>query len=137
MRRRRTRAAFRRPRRAAKAVPADAAHPGREAALHEVRKAAKRARYAADAARPVVGKPAKNFARGMKSVQKLLGEHHDTVVIRSQLRQLGVQAHLAGENGFSFGRLHGRQQAAAERAEAAYPAAWQAAKARRRRRWMR
>ncbi len=136
--RKRTRAAWRRTRRAAdRAAGADLAAGDRDAALHEVRKAAKRARYAAETARPVIGKPAKSFARRMKAVQKLLGEHQDTVVTRAELRQLGVQAHLAGENGFSFGRLHGLEQARAERAEQAYPEVWRAAARRRRRRWMR
>src|SRR5215213_912440 len=102
----------------AAAVPADADDPGRDAALHEVRKAAKRARYAAEVARPVLGRRAKAFARRVKAVQKVLGEHQDTVVIRGELRRIGVQAHLDGENGFSFGRLHALQQASAERAAA-------------------
>jgi CHAD domain-containing protein len=133
--RKRTMAAWRRARRAAEAVPAGP-DAGRDAALHEVRKAAKRARYAADTARPVLGKPARSFARGMKSVQKLLGEHQDTVVIRAELRQIGVQAYLDGENSFSYGRLHALEQARAAGAERAYPALWHAAAARRRRRWL-
>ena len=31
------------------------------------------------------------------------------------LRELGVQAQLAGENGFTFGRLHGLEDLAADR----------------------
>lgn len=37
--------------------------------LHEVRKAAKRARYAAEAMEPVYGRPARQFAKAAKRVQ--------------------------------------------------------------------
>jgi CHAD domain-containing protein len=131
--RKRVRAAWRRVRRAAGAVPAA---DDRDRALHEVRKATKRARYAAESVRPVFGAPARRFARRMKSVQQLLGEHQDTVVCRAALRRLGVQAHRAGEHGFSFGRLHGLEQARADRAADRYPEVWHAAAANRCRRWM-
>ena len=129
----RVRAAWRRVRRSAAAVPTADDH---EVALHEVRKAAKRARYAAESVRPVFGAPARKFARRMKAVQTLLGEHQDTVVARAELRLLGVQAHLAGENGFSFGRLHALEQARATRLNNEYAEVWRAASARRYRRWL-
>ncbi|WP_411069442.1 CHAD domain-containing protein [Streptomyces sp. cmx-4-25] len=96
----------------------------RDLALHEARKAAKRARYAADAARPTLGKPAKKFAARVKKVQSLLGEHQDGVVARTTLRELAVQAHTAGETTFTWGLLHGREEAAADAAERALPEVW-------------
>ena len=57
-------------------------HPGgehRDLALRETRKAAKRLRYAAEAAEPAVGKPARRLEKRLKPVQKLLGDHQDTV----------------------------------------------------------
>jgi CHAD domain-containing protein len=84
------------------------AGPDRDAALHEVRKAAKRTRYAAEAARPALGQRAGRLARRMKAVQSVLGDHHDAVNARAVAREIGVQAHLAGENAFSFGLLHER-----------------------------
>jgi CHAD domain-containing protein len=132
----RTRSAWRRTRRAADHAAAAPAGAARETALHEVRKAAKRARYAAEAADPVIGKPAKTFGKRMKSVQQLLGEHQDAVIIGAELRQLGLQAHGAGENGFSFGRLHALYQTRAERLRDEYPDVWQAASRKRYRRWM-
>jgi CHAD domain-containing protein len=80
----------------------------REVALHEVRKSAKRARYAAEAAAPVLGKRAHQFAKRMKAVQSVLGDHQDAVSARTAAREIGVHAHLAGENAFSFGLLHER-----------------------------
>ncbi|GAA3436382.1 CYTH and CHAD domain-containing protein [Kutzneria kofuensis] len=79
--------------------------------LHDVRKAAKRARYVAEAA----GK--KKLARRMKKLTKRLGLHQDSVVARQELRAIGVQSHLDGDNGFTYGLLHGRQQRRAERVE--------------------
>lgn len=93
-----------------------------ELALHEVRKAAKRLRYAGESAQPVLGKPARKLARRAEAIQELLGEHQDTVVARATLRQIAVHAHLAGENGFTFGRLHALQEARAAELRAAYPA---------------
>jgi len=80
----------------------------RDVALHEARKAAKRARYAAEAAKPALGKRARRFAKRMQAVQSVLGDHQDAVNARAAAREIGVQAHLAGENAFSFGLLHER-----------------------------
>ncbi|MGW8766888.1 CYTH and CHAD domain-containing protein [Streptomyces sp. NPDC055815] len=101
----------------------------RDLALHAARKAAKRARYAADAARPTLGKPAKKLAKRVKAVQTLLGEHQDAVVARATLRELAVQAHAAGESAFTWGLLHGREEAAAAEQERELPAAWARASA--------
>jgi CHAD domain-containing protein len=96
----------------------------RDVALHECRKAAKRLRYTTEAAIPVFGKRAKAYRERAKALQTLLGEHQDSVVARPVLRELGVQAHLDGENGFTYGLLHGREAALAERIEQQFPAAW-------------
>jgi len=55
-------------------------------ALHQVRILAKRCRYAAEAVAPVVGRPARQFARAMVEVQTLLGDHQDAVVTEAWLR---------------------------------------------------
>jgi CHAD domain-containing protein len=98
--------------------------PDRDQALHNVRKAAKQLRYAAEVAVPAIGKPADRTRRRAKSVTKVLGEHQDTVVTRPMLRDLGVRAHLAGENGFTFGLLHGREQANAAEAQRRFDEVW-------------
>ncbi|MFE5834289.1 CHAD domain-containing protein [Streptomyces sp. NPDC056508] len=96
----------------------------RDLALHEARKAAKRARYAGDAARPTLGKPAKKFSERVKKVQSLLGEHQDSVVTRATLRDLAARAHAAGETAFTWGLLYGREEAAADAAERGLPEVW-------------
>ncbi|MGY3682842.1 CYTH and CHAD domain-containing protein [Streptomyces sp. TE33382] len=106
------------------------AHPPgheRDLALHEARKAAKRARYAGEAARPALGRPAKRFARRTKAVQTLLGDHQDSVVARAALRDLAVQAHAAGESAFTWGLLYGREEARAAAGERELPEVWRKA----------
>ncbi|MFE7105477.1 CHAD domain-containing protein [Streptomyces sp. NPDC057575] len=99
----------------------------RDLAVHEARKAAKRVRYAAEAARPALGKPAKRFAKRMKAVQSLLGDHQDSVVARETLRTLAVQAHAAGEPAFTWGLLYGREEAIAAARERELPEVWRRA----------
>ncbi|WP_030550516.1 CYTH and CHAD domain-containing protein [Streptomyces exfoliatus] len=101
----------------------------RDLALHEARKAAKRARYAADAARPTLGKPAKRLSKRVKAVQSLLGEHQDAVVARGAVRELGLVAHGVGESAFTWGLLYGHEEAAAEAAERELPEVWARASA--------
>jgi CHAD domain-containing protein len=104
--------------------------------LHDVRKAAKRTRYAAEALVPVYGADAARFAAAAERVQEVLGDHHDAVTLLPRIRQLGVQAHLDGENAFSYGRLHGLEQTRITELETAYRDAWRAASRKKLRRWL-
>jgi CHAD domain-containing protein len=108
----------------------------RDVALHEARKSARRARYAAEAASPASGKPARKFARQMKKVQSVIGEHQDTVLARQAARDLGVGAHLAGENAFTYGLLHEQEHHQAERLQSAVRRTWKRASRSRHRKWM-
>jgi CHAD domain-containing protein len=105
-------------------------------ALHQARKSARRARYAAEAARPAIGRPARRFARQMKKVQSVLGEHQDAVIARQAARELGIGAHLAGENAFTYGLLYEREAHQAARRQAAARRVWKRASRSRYRRWM-
>ena len=80
--------------------------PRREVAYHDARKAAKRARYAGEAASPAIGGEARRFTRQMKKIQSVLGDQHDAIVARGVDRDLGISAHLAGENAFTFGLMY-------------------------------
>jgi CHAD domain-containing protein len=110
--------------RAVRAIEVTEDGAGRDAAFHEARKKAKRLRYAAEVAVPSLGKRARSLASSTKKIQRVLGEHQDSVAARSRLRELGMQAHLAGENAFTIGRLHALEQARAERAEADFDRMW-------------
>jgi CHAD domain-containing protein len=112
------------------------AGPARDTALHQARKSARRARYAAEAAAPTAGKQARRFARQMKRVQSVLGDHHDAVLARQAARDLGVAAYLAGENAFTYGLLHERELHRAQRREADARQIWRRAARPRHRRWM-
>lgn len=112
--------------RIAHALDLDSGGP-RDLAMHDARKAAKRARYSAEAAKPALGAPAKKFARRMKAVQTVLGDHQDSVVAREALRGLAVQAHLAGESAFTWGLLYGQEAAAAADRERELPRVWREA----------
>ena len=96
----------------------------RDEALHEVRKAAKRLRYAAESASPVFGTKARRLAQSAKKIQTLLGDHHDLVVARELLRRVGIEAHLAGDNAFTYGRLHGLYQARAQHLDRRWLKTW-------------
>lgn len=105
----------------------------RDAAVHHARKAAKRLRYAAEAARPALGKPARRLGKRVKAVQQVSGSQHDGVVACDALRQLTVSAHAAGEPGFTWGVLYGRERAAADARERQLPGTWADARAAARR----
>jgi CHAD domain-containing protein len=113
-------------RRAVRSVKAADGADERDLALHEARKKAKRLRYAAESAIPVYGGRAKDYASRAKQVQKALGVRQDSVAARRVLREYGVSAHLGGENAFTYGRLHGLEQARADQAEQAFHRAWKA-----------
>jgi hypothetical protein len=52
------------------------------------------------------------------------------------LRAYGIQAHLSGENGFTFGRRHALEQRRADRAEQEFRAAWKALPRNKVRQWI-
>jgi CHAD domain-containing protein len=110
--------------------------PARDIALHQARKSARRARYAAEAATPAIGKKARKFARQMKRVQSVLGEHQDSVLARQSARDLGIGAHLAGENAFTYGLLHERELHRAEQLQSDARQVWKRSARRRYRRWL-
>jgi CHAD domain-containing protein len=133
---RRVSRAWKRVRRYARLADAATTPEQRVELLHEVRKAAKRARYAGESVEVVFGSDAKDFAAAFENLQEILGEHQDSVVTRELLRRLGVQAHLDGENGFTFGRLHALEQRRGDESQARYASAWESASDKSLRRWL-
>ena len=110
--------------------------PPRDVALHQARKAAKRARYAGEAVTPALGRKAARFTRQLKQVQSVLGEHQDAVIARRAERELGIEAHLAGENAFTYGLLYERENHRAEVLRAKARQVWKNASRPRYRDWM-
>jgi len=96
----------------------------RNEALHRARKSARRARYAAEAMTPAIGAEAVRFVKRMKKVQSVLGEHQDSVIAGVAARGLGIGAHLAGENAFSYGLLCERAACDGKRLQADARRTW-------------
>ena len=110
--------------------------PPRDVALHQARKAAKRARYAGEVAAPAFGRKAARFTAQVKSLQSVLGAHQDAVIARQAERELGIEAHLAGENAFTYGLLYERENCDAQKLRARARQAWKKASRPRYRNWM-
>ncbi len=93
----------------------------RESAMHEVRKAAKRLRYAVEAvtvgeAAPLGGKVAR-LGRAAEQVQDDLGEWRDSLSLQRFLEQAAGRAHQAGIDTFRWGVLFAAER---ERGEEAF-----------------
>lgn len=87
--------------------------------LHSARKAGKRARYAAEATAPVLGKRASTLVASAERLQTVLGEHQDAVVTIEVLRRIADQLAAEGQNTFSYGVLVAEQQRRATESAAA------------------
>ncbi|MEV6073102.1 CHAD domain-containing protein [Nocardia sp. NPDC052001] len=86
--------------------------------LHDIRKAAKRLRYSAEAAAAVLGEPATLLGRRAKQLQTVLGDHRDAIEALETLR-----AHSAAADEPGYQRMCDAEEAAAAKALEEYPAA--------------
>jgi CHAD domain-containing protein len=100
--------------------------------LHAARIRAKRARYAAEALAPLVGKPARRFAQAAEALQEVLGEHQDAVVAAAWLREA---ARAAPSTGLAAGLLVGREDLAREGARRRWRRAWKELRRTKKRSW--
>jgi CHAD domain-containing protein len=112
--------------RLAHAVEVAAAVEGaeRDVALHEVRKCAKRLRYAAEVATPIRPKRAAKLTRAAHELQRTLGDHHDSAVARDLLLELAAEARRQGESDLTYRHLYALEQAQAAESEAQFLQAW-------------
>ncbi|MGI8807393.1 MAG: CHAD domain-containing protein [Acidimicrobiales bacterium] len=120
-------------RKAVKALPADPP----DADLHRIRILAKRARYAAEAAAPTVGKKATAFAAALADLQGVLGDHQDAVVAEAWLRA-AVQSADDPDSGVSLvaGELIALQRTEAEAGRRQWRKAWDKAAEKKLRSWL-
>lgn len=100
--------------------------PDHDLAMHDLRKAAKRLRYAAETWEPVGGADAARVVAAAKTLTSHLGDRQDTIVSRAHLAALARAAEADGEQTFTYGRLHAREQGRAESLDAALPTLWDA-----------
>ena len=135
--RKRIRHDFQRVRTAVDAVAEATTRQERDERLHEVRKAAKRARYAGESVERQYGAKARRFAEAMEEIQTILGDQHDAVIALDRLRAAADAAHADGQSAFSFGRLHARESLEADALIADFQEAWAHARRKKLRRWLR
>jgi CHAD domain-containing protein len=93
-----------------------------EEAIHRLRIAIKRARYAAELAVPKGG-ARKRFLADARVLQDLLGEHQDAVVAEQRLRGASVDD-VRTAAAFAAGRIAERERARRARVQERLPAAW-------------
>jgi len=100
--------------------------------LHVVRIKVKRARFAAELVRTIAGKPAERFIDQAKTVQDILGEHQDAVVIEEYLHQIvdGTEGGRDVERYFAK-----RQRKRRKKARSAFFDAWPKLERRGRQAW--
>ena len=122
--------AFRKLRKAVADLPEKPA----DAELHRVRIRVKRARYAAELAEPMAGKPAQRFIKRAKKLQDALGEHQDAAVAEQRVRRLlrAVRRPLADA---VSRRLVDKQRARRQEARADFLDAWPGLERRGRKAW--
>ncbi|MFE4544846.1 CHAD domain-containing protein [Arthrobacter sp. NPDC056727] len=91
-----------------------------ETALHQVRKDAKRLRHAAETVDPVFGRRAAKLAKAAHKQQKILGDHHDSVMARIFLGKLAGGADLPEPVATAYGSLLKGEEKSAAKAQAKY-----------------
>jgi len=117
-----------------KAVRHVGAHPT-DQELHRIRIRAKRLRYAAESAAPIVGKPAKRMAAAVESLQTVLGDHHDAVTAEDWFRREAATGSLAVA--FSAGQLVAVQRHRQARLRRQWRGVWTSLDRKKLRRWLR
>lgn len=117
----------------AAAVEALGDHPSDDA-LHDIRIAAKRLRYACETATPVCGAAARSMGRASADLQTALGDLNDTVVAGAWLRSRGLSGGPAVA--LAAGQLIAGEQQMAAAARAAWPRAWKRLRRKKLRGWL-
>jgi CHAD domain-containing protein len=102
--------------------------------LHQIRIRAKRARYAAEAVEPVIGKPAEKFADAIADLQGVLGDHQDAVVGEAWLRKAAEGARR--DVALVAGQLIAAERASAAESRDRWRKVWKAANRKQLRAWL-
>ena len=105
-----------------------------DAEIHRMRIHAKRARYAAELAEPVVGKPARRFIASAKKFQDIVGAHQDAVVAGERIRSV-LDRSKSTETAFVAGQLLERTSRRRRTARRKLPRAWERLERRGRKSW--
>jgi CHAD domain-containing protein len=130
------RRACRRMDRAARRVEAAGTEHARAHRLHQVRKAAKRARYAAELCAPALGAPAADLAERMEAVQEVLGERQDSAHAQAVLLSMMGNSLAGSAEGFVCGAIWSAERQLSGAAEDVYEVALHRAEERAVRHWL-
>lgn len=103
-------------------------------ALHDVRIRAKRLRYAAEAAAPVVGRRATRLAKAAANLQTVLGDLQDAVVAETWLRDAAENA--PAPQALAAGMLIAEQRRVRRQSRAGWAPAWDDLSAKKLRAWL-
>lgn len=110
-------------------------------AFHEVRKEAKRVRYAAEAVAEALGDgraaEARAFSKHADRIQNVLGAHQDAVIAGEEIRRIAEEHPHDGPFQFAAGRLFERQTHVADNARARFFKVWAKFDRKQNRRWFR
>lgn len=82
----------------------------REEKFHDMRKSAKKLRYAAEAVGAATDLKTKRLYNACKDLQSSLGDFQDAVTSRDKLLQMAQTAHRRGEDSFGYGLLYQRER---------------------------
>lgn len=99
----------------------------REEYVHDVRKAAKKLRYSANAAKDS-GLKAGKLSKACKELQEILGDYQDAVTSRDRIENLAEGARRRGEDTFAYGMLYQREMTRGDKALEDYVKAIKAVK---------
>ncbi len=83
----------------------------REDYFHDMRKSAKKLRYAAEAVGAATDVKTKRLYKACKELQSSLGDFQDSVTSRDKLVHLAQAAERRGESSFAYGLLYQRERA--------------------------
>ena len=100
----------------------------REDYFHDMRKAAKKLRYAAEAAGSATNLKTKRLYKACKQMQSVLGDFQDSVTSRDKLLELAETARRRGEDTFGYGLLYQRERTIGLEALDAYAESFKAIK---------
>jgi CHAD domain-containing protein len=104
-----------------------------DADLHRVRIAAKRCRYASEAAASPVGRRARRLAEAVAELQTVLGDHQDAVVAERWLRRA---ARAEPDAAVAAGALIAMQRARRTECRREWPRTWEHVSRKPLRRWL-
>ena len=114
------------------------------AQLHEIRIKSKQLRYAAEAATPVIGRPAERTASSAEHIQTVLGDHHDAVAAEDWLSKqwadessFGASPTVAPGIAFEAGRLVAEARQRRRESQRAWEDAWAKLRKPKHRYWLR